>query len=68
MWLKIFSSISICVFSFVNCLFRPLLFSHFPVQVFPLIFFNLNFLLLFNYSCVPFLPIPPPYPVFPIDF
>ena len=25
-------------------------------------FFNFNFLLLFNYSCVPFLPIPPPHP------
>ena len=24
--------------------------------------FNFNFLLLFNYSCVPFLPIPPPHP------
>ena len=26
-------------------------------------FFNFNFLLLFNYSCVPFLPIPPPCPI-----
>ena len=25
--------------------------------------FFLNFLLLFNYSCVPFLPIPPPHPI-----
>ena len=25
-------------------------------------FFNFNFLLLFNYSCVAFLPIPPPHP------
>ena len=24
-------------------------------------FYNFNFLLLFNYSCVPFLPIPPPH-------
>ena len=30
-----------------------------PTKVF---FFNFNFLLLFNYSCVPFLPIPPPHP------
>ena len=25
------------------------------------LFFNFNFLLLFNYSCMPFLPIPPPH-------
>ena len=27
-----------------------------------ILFFNFNFLLLFNYSCVAFLPIPPPHP------
>ena len=26
------------------------------------IFLKFNFVLLFNYSCVPFLPIPPPHP------
>ena len=26
------------------------------------IYFNFNFLLLFNYGCVPFPPIPPPHP------
>ena len=26
-------------------------------------FFNFNFVLLFNYSCVPFLPIPLPHPI-----
>ena len=30
-------------------------------------FFYYNFLLLFNYSCVPFLPIPPPHPTLPLD-
>lgn len=33
--LKIFSNISICVSSFVNCQFRSLLFGHLPIEVFP---------------------------------
>lgn len=33
--LKIFSSISVCVSSFVNCQFRSLLFGHLPMEVFP---------------------------------
>ena len=32
------------------------------VQLFTILFFIFNFLLLFNYSCVPFLPIPPLQP------
>ena len=36
-----------------------------PIKFFHLVnlsFFYFNFVLLFNYSCVPFLPIPPPHP------
>ena len=36
-----------------------------PYSVYINFFFNnFNFLLLFNYSCIPFLPIPPPHPVY----
>ena len=34
----------------------------FKIIIFTHISFFLNFLVLFNYSCVPFLPIPPPHP------
>ena len=38
------------------------LLSHLSRRHLPRIFFILIFLLLFNYSCMPFLPIPPPHP------
>ena len=46
--------------------------TNFIHSFFNLIFFNFNFLLLFNYSSVPFLPIPPPHSsnllFFPLSF
>ena len=46
----------LCFYLFIYLF--PLLF----IYLFIYLFLNFNFVLLFNYSCVPFLPIPPPHP------